>query len=64
MLYSISNPAIDETVGKVNAEAHVLDIFVSIGAVGKITTFTILPDAHAPGPAVPATVLPQVAVKT
>lgn len=52
------------TVGKVNAALHVLAGAVMVGAVGKITTLTVLLVAHAPVPAAPAAVPPQVAAKT
>ena len=58
------NPATAVTVGKVNATLQVLAGAVSIGAVGKITTFTVLLLPHKPVPAVPAAVLPHTAVVT
>ena len=64
MLYSILNPVTAVTVGKVNAEAHVLAGAVKLGAVGNITTLTVLLAPHAPVPVVPAVVLPQSAVST
>lgn len=64
ILYSISNPGTGVTVGNSNAAAQVLGIAVSIGDEGNITTFTILPAAHATGPAVPPALLPHNAVKT
>ena len=64
MLNSAVKPATADTVGKVNAEAQVLVGAEILGAVGKITTLTVLLFAHEPVPAVPAEVLPQVEVST
>jgi len=64
MLYSISNPDRTGTAGKINIDAHVLTGAVSVGAIGNITTLTVLLTPHAPIPAVPAIELPHVAVKT
>ena len=64
MLYCTLNPATAVTVGKVNAVLQVLAGADITGAVGNITTLTVLLDAHEPVPAVPAVVLPQAAVNT
>ena len=64
MLYCTLNPATAVTVGKVNAALQVLAGAVITGAVGKITTLTVLLDPHEPVPDVPAAVPPHVAVKT
>ena len=64
MLYSTVNPVTVATVGNVNADAHVLDGAVITGAVGKITTLTVLLDPHVDVPGVPNVVEPQVAPKT
>ena len=60
----MSNPLIAETLGKVNAVAHVLDGVARTGAKGKITTLTILLGPHAPLPLVPALVFPHAVVNT
>ena len=62
ILYSTLKPATAVTVGKENAVAHVLTGAVITGAVGKITTLTILLVAHELVPEVPAAVVPHVAV--
>ena len=64
MLYSILNPVTGVTVGNVNAALHVFEVAVITGAVGKITTLTLLLSPHDPVPAVPARVAPQSAAKT
>ena len=64
MLYCTLKPATAVTVGKVNADAHVLDGAVSTGAVGNITTLTAVLAAHEPVPAVPAAVAPHAAANT
>ena len=64
MLYKISKPGTAATTGKVNADKQVLADAVIVGAVGNITTLTVLLTEHAAVPAVPAVVLPQFAVKT
>ena len=64
MLYCTVNPETAVTVGRVNAALHVLADAVSVGAVGKITTFTVLLDPHEPGPVEFAAVLPQADVST
>ena len=64
ILYSTLNPLTGVTEGNVNADAHVFVGAVITGAVGKITTLISLLAPHAPLPAVPAAVLPQVAAKT
>ena len=52
------------TVGKVNAALHVLAGAVMVGAVGKITTLTVLLIVQPAGPVVPAAMLPQAAAVT
>ena len=64
MLYSTLKPATVLTVGKLNAEAQVFAGAVIVGALGKITTLTVLLLPHAPVPAVPAAVAPHVEVNT
>ena len=64
MLYSVLNPLTGVTEGKVNAASHVFVGAVITGAVGKITTLTLLLAPHVDVPAVPAAVLPQVAANT
>ena len=64
MLYSIVNPLTGVTEGRVKAEAQVLSGAVMTGAVGKITTSTVLLFSHRPVPAVPARVVPQSAAST
>ena len=64
MLYSISKPFTAVTLGSVKAEPHVFVGAVIIGALGKITTFTMLLTPQEPVPAVPAVVAPQVAAST
>lgn len=59
MLYSTLNPATDGTEGNVNADAQVLAGAVMTGAVGNMTTFTVLLCAHGPVPGVPAGILPH-----
>jgi hypothetical protein len=61
MLYSILNPETVATVGNVKATAQVLAVAVITGAVGKITTFTVL---LTPQDVAPAVVPPQVAAST
>jgi hypothetical protein len=58
------NPGIAVTLGNVNAALHVLGGAVNVGAAGKITTFTLLLEAHKPVPAVPAATLPHAVDKT
>ena len=64
ILYSILNPLTAVTVGNVNADAHVLAGAVITGAVGKITTLTVLLAKQPAGAVVPTALLPQAAVKT
>ena len=64
ILYSILNPVTGVTLGSENADAHALAGAVSVGAVGNITTFTILLTPHGPVPAVPAAILPHAADNT
>ena len=64
ILYSTVNPATGDTDGSVNADAQVLAGAVITGAVGKITTLTVLLFPHTPVPGVPAAVPPQAAVIT
>ena len=64
MLYSTLNPLKAATVGNVKAEAQVFAGALITGAVGKITTFTVLLTPQDPVPAVPAAVVPQVADNT
>jgi len=64
ILYSILNPLTAVTVGKVNADAHVPAGAVIAGAVGKITTLTVLLTPQVEVPAVPAAVAPHVAAVT
>ena len=62
-LYSIVKPA--TAAGGVTVIApHPAFTTGAVGAVGKITTLTVLLDSHATGPAVPAIMLPHAAVKT
>ena len=64
MLYSTVKPATAGTVGKLKADAQVFAGAVSEGALGKITTLTVLLLPHTSVPAVPAAVVPQVEVNT
>ena len=64
MLYSTVKPDTADTLGKLNADAHVFAGAVIVGAFGKITTLTVLLLPQAPVPAVPAAVAPQVKVNT
>ena len=64
MLYSTLKPGTAVIVGSVKAAAQVLSGEVITGAVGKITTFTVLLTTQEPVPAVPAVVDPQSAVST
>ena len=64
ILYSTVKPAIAVTVGKLNAALHAFVGAVMIGALGKITTLTILLDAHVPVPGVFAGVVPHADVST
>ena len=64
MLYSTLKPATVDTLGKLKAVAQVFAGAVIVGAFGKITTLTVLLFPHAPVPAVPAAVAPQVEVST
>jgi hypothetical protein len=64
MLYSTAKPLTALTVGSVKAEAQVFAGALITGAVGKITTFTVLLTPYEPVPAVPAAVAPQVEVNT
>ena len=63
ILYSTLKPVTAVTVGKINADAHVPAGSVIVGAVGNITTLTVLLTPHEPGPAVLVVVLPQAAVR-
>ena len=58
------NPVTAGTLGNANALLHVLAGAVITGAVGKITTLTVLLAAHAPVPVVPAAVVPHAIDKT
>ena len=64
ILYSTLNPVTAVTVGKVNADAHVPAGAVIVGAVGKITTLTVLLTPQVEVPAVPAAVAPHIAAVT
>ena len=64
MLYCTLKPLTAATLGKLKADAQVFVGAVIVGALGKITTLTVLLDPHAPVPAVPARVAPQVEVNT
>ena len=64
MLYSTVKPDTATTLGKLKADAHVFAGAVIDGAFGKTTTLTVLLLPHAPVPAVPAAVAPQVEVNT
>ena len=64
MLYSTLNSLTAATLGKLKAEAQVFAGASITGAFGKITTLTMLLLPHAPVPAVPAAVVPQVEVNT
>ena len=64
MLYSTVKPATGVTVGNVNADAQVFDGALITGAVGNITTLTVLLAPHDPVPEVPAKVAPQSAAST
>ena len=58
------NPATAVTVGNVNAALQVLAGAVITGAVGNITTLTVLLTPHKPVPAVAVAVPPQIAAVT
>jgi hypothetical protein len=67
--YSTVNPITGVTAGKVNIALQELAGCAKVGAVGKMTTLTVLLAAHAPDPGVPAKITfsgdsPQSAVKT
>ena len=64
ILYCVVNPAMTGTVGNVKAALHVLAGEVITGAVGNITTFTVLLGPQRPDPKVPAGIPPQAAAKT
>lgn len=64
ILYSTVNPAMAGTAGNVKGALQVLVGDVMIGAVGKITTLTVLLSAHAPKPGVLAAVAPHTALST
>jgi hypothetical protein len=64
MLYWMSNPLNDDTVGSEKATLHVLAGVASVGARGNITTLTVLLGPHELGPVAPADVLPQADVST
>jgi hypothetical protein len=64
MLYWMLNPPTVVTDGKLKADAHVLDGAMITGAVGKITTLTVLLTPHDPLPGVPANVPPQSVAST
>ena len=63
-LYSILKPTTAGTVGNTKADAQVFAGAVITGALGKITTLTVLLGPHSPLPAVPAKVAPQSAAST
>ena len=63
-LYWILKPATAATLGKLKAEAQVFAGAVIVGALGEITTLTVLLLPHTPVPGVPAAVNPQVEVNT
>jgi hypothetical protein len=64
MLYWMSNPLTDDTVGSEKAALHVFAGIASVGARGNITTLTVLLKPHELVPVVPADVLPQADVST
>ena len=64
MLYSILNPATVATVGNVNMDAQVFVVATITGAVGKITTLTVLLTPQDPLPVAPNGVPPQAAAST
>ena len=64
ILYCTLKPATDGTFGKLNAALHVFAGAVIVGAVGKITTLTVLLGPHDPLPTVFAAVVPHAAVST
>jgi hypothetical protein len=64
MLYCTVNWDTAATLGKAKAALHVLAGGDNAGAVGKITTFTVLLLPHRPVPAVLAAVGPQAEVRT
>ena len=64
MLYCVVNPARVVTAGSAKAAAQAFAGAVMTGAVGNITTLTVLLVPHDPVPAVPAGVLPQADVNT
>lgn len=64
MLYSILKPVTDDTAGNTNEEAQVFTGGDITGAEGNMTTLTMLLEAHDPGPAVPAVILPQAVLVT
>ena len=63
-LYWMLKPATAGTVGKTKADAQVFAGAVIVGALGKITTLTVLLLPQSPVPAVPAKVGPQSAANT
>ena len=63
-LYWMLKPATAATLGNTKADAQVFAGAVITGALGKITTFTVLLGPHNPLPAVPANVAPQSAART
>ena len=64
MLYCTVKPATALTIGKLKSASQVFINGSNTGAVGNITTLTVLLLPHAPVPAVPADVVPQVEVNT
>ena len=64
MLYCTVKPATALTVGKPKLAAQVFINGSNTGALGKITTLTVLLGPHSPLPAVPAKVAPQSAAST
>ena len=64
ILYWVVKPLTGATVGKMKADAQVFSGAVIDGAVGNMTTLTVLLLSQDPEPAVPATVPPQVDVST
>ena len=64
MLYCTVKPATALTVGKLKSASQVFINGSKTGAVGKITTLTVLLGPHNPLPAVPANVAPQSVART
>lgn len=62
-LYCTLNPGTATTVGNVKEALQVFAGAVIVGAVGNITTLTILLVPHEPVPVVPAIVFPHAADK-